>query len=231
MDLQEIKRHWEGFAQRDPLWSILTLAGTEDGRWDPSGFFRTGSQAVEESLQWLEECGVRIAFSHALDFGCGVGRLTRGLMERFDRATGIDIAPTMIRWARAFDAASRCQFIHHEANDLSPIPDVSIDFLLCLLVLQHMHPRYSKRYVREFLRVLRPGGAAVIQLPSGGYPGYCAPDSEAPAQFPAMEMYFVPRDTFTSWVNESGGEIVALCDDDSAPPFPGTRYLLRRCLC
>jgi ubiquinone/menaquinone biosynthesis C-methylase UbiE len=228
MELDEVKRHWEGFAQLDPLWAILTIPGTEGGKWDPRAFFQSGENEVRDDLALLEEYGVSIPHGHALDFGCGVGRLTQGLAKHFDRATGMDIAPTMIRLARSFDAAARCRFIHNETNDLSVIPAASVDFLLTLLVLQHMAPRYSERYVREFFRVLRPGGAAIVQLPSGGHPGYADPALNVSAKFPSMEMHFVPRETFISWVQESGGEIVAMRDDNSAPPFPGTRYVLRR---
>ena len=34
------------------------------------------------------------------------------------------------------------------------------------IVLQHIHPHYSKQYLKEFLRVLKPGGMLVFQLPS-----------------------------------------------------------------
>src|SRR5262249_36530770 len=34
------------------------------------------------------------------------------------------------------------------------------------LVLQHMRPEYSTSYLREFLRVLAPGGVLVFQLPA-----------------------------------------------------------------
>ena len=37
---------------------------------------------------------------------------------------------------------------------------------MSFIVLQHMEPRYAKAYVAEFLRVLRPGGVALFQLPS-----------------------------------------------------------------
>lgn len=36
----------------------------------------------------------------ALDFGCGVGRLTRALAAFFDRATGVDISSSMIEEAK-----------------------------------------------------------------------------------------------------------------------------------
>jgi hypothetical protein len=38
--------------------------------------------------------------------------------------------------------------------------------VLTVLVLQHMRPEYATGYVREFLRVLRPGGVAFFQIPT-----------------------------------------------------------------
>ena len=41
-----------------------------------------------------------------------------------------------------------------------------MDFLTCLLVLQHLPSREAiEGYLREFVRVLSPGGVAVVQLP------------------------------------------------------------------
>ena len=41
----------------------------------------------------------------ALDFGCGVGRLSQALADYFDRVVGADVSPTMIGLAR--DPGSR----------------------------------------------------------------------------------------------------------------------------
>jgi hypothetical protein len=41
-----------------------------------------------------------------------------------------------------------------------------VDFLSCLLVLKHLPSRdATEGYPREFVRVLSPGGVAVVQLP------------------------------------------------------------------
>ena len=42
----------------------------------------------------------------------------------------------------------------------------SFAFVYSSIVLQHLEPRYQKRYLSEFIRVLAPGGLLVFQLPS-----------------------------------------------------------------
>jgi len=41
-----------------------------------------------------------------------------------------------------------------------------VDFVYSRLVLQHIHPRYVRQYLAEFVRVLRNDGVLVFQLPT-----------------------------------------------------------------
>ena len=100
----------------------------------------------------------------ALDFGCGVRRLTRALAAHF--ATGVDLAPSMMAQAQALDLEHRCEFVLNARADLSMFPDNTFDFIYSNIVLQHMRPEYSTAYIREFCRALAPGAVAVFQLPS-----------------------------------------------------------------
>ena len=50
-----------------------------------------------------------------------------------------------------------------EASDLSPIPDASYDFVLASHVLEHI--ANPLRALREWSRVLKPGGALVVIVP------------------------------------------------------------------
>ena len=43
--------------------------------------------------------------------------------------------------------------------------DNSFDFIYSYVVLQHMRPDYALSYLREFVRVLAPGGVMAFQLP------------------------------------------------------------------
>jgi ubiquinone/menaquinone biosynthesis C-methylase UbiE len=46
----------------------------------------------------------------------------------------------------------------NDQDDLRIFPDNTFDFIYSNFVLQHIKPDYTKAYIREFLRVLAPGG-------------------------------------------------------------------------
>src|SRR5213075_3164955 len=130
-------------------------------------FFRTGVVEIDDVMAYVDRLGLKFARRAALDFGCGVGRLTQALCGHFDAAVGVDIAPSMIDKARAYNRhGERCRYSLNVSDDLSQFDDGQFDFIYSNIVLQHMLPRYSKKYVREFLRLLAPGGVAVLQLPT-----------------------------------------------------------------
>ena len=179
MEIDTLKRHWEAFGRDDPLWAVLTEASRIGGRWDLDEFLERGESDVGACLAELDELGVRFERGRALDFGCGVGRLTQALAERFERCDGVDIAESMIEEARRINRhGDRCRYYVNDAPNLGLFSGASFDFVLSFIVLQHMEPRYSKAYIREFIRVLRPGGVAVFQLPSG-------PATKPPEAMPA----------------------------------------------
>ena len=50
--------------------------------------------------------------------------------------------------------ADRVRFHHNDAPDLRLFDDGCFDFILSMLVLQHMEPQLMRGYMREFVRVL-----------------------------------------------------------------------------
>lgn len=167
MDIKELQRNWDQFGKTDALRSILNGAPTPDG-WNEEDFFRTGKLDIDAAFGNLERLGTLPRRGRALDFGCGVGRLTQALCERFDSVVGVDIAPAMIERARRYNRfGDRCQYVVNDRDDLSRFPDGAFDFVYSLIVLQHMKPEYSQRYLKEFLRITVPRGVVVFQIPAG----------------------------------------------------------------
>jgi SAM-dependent methyltransferase len=160
---------WEDWGRVDPFWAVLSEADARHGGWDVDRFFATGVDMVATMLTHVGGYGRPERHEVALDFGCGLGRLTRALAPHFTRTYGLDVASTMIEEARRLDSGpdrSGAVFVLHDRDDLSGYETGSIDFLSCLLVLQHLPSREAiETYLREFVRVLAPGGASVVQLP------------------------------------------------------------------
>jgi ubiquinone/menaquinone biosynthesis C-methylase UbiE len=138
-----------------------------DGKWTTEEFFATGVSEIETVIDLLRSLNLQIdREGQALDFGCGVGRLTQALSTEFRECYGIDISPEMIAAAtRMANGNSKCHFLVNSKPDLCSIEDSTLSFIYCSIVLQHIEPERVSSYLREFVRVLRPGGILVFQVP------------------------------------------------------------------
>jgi SAM-dependent methyltransferase len=223
-----LKEDWNRLAESDPLWAILTDPAKRCGGWDAGEFFATGVREIADAMETARGFGYPAECHTALDFGCGVGRLTQALAGFFDRVTGVDISPVMIELARQYNRhGDRCAYLLNAANHLRQFPDASFDFIYSRIVLQHVGARNALGYVREFARVLRPSGLALFQLPSRlrspsalsrfGYrinrvrgqllsnPGF-------------MYMCGVPREKVIGEVEKAGARVIHVLEDYSARP-------------
>jgi SAM-dependent methyltransferase len=179
MDLAILGHNWNLLAQQDPMWAILMVPGRRNGRWDKREFFQTGRDDILYVLTRVRDLRFPLRRGRALDFGCGVGRLTQALACYFDETVGVDIAPAMIEQARFHNPyPSRCHFRLNACDDLRQFPDNQFDLIVSIIVLQHIRHDYARRYIAEFLRVLAPGGLLVFQQPSHYSRKAFAPDYE-----------------------------------------------------
>jgi len=167
MRLEELQRNWDRFGRKDPMWAILTDPDKDGGRWDRESFFRTGVAEIRALFRHLHELEIPPPTGKALDFGCGIGRLSQALCTRMEEVWGVDIAPSMIDQARQWNQyGERCHYVLNERDDLSVFGDRTFDLIYSNITLQHMAPAYARAYIREFLRLLAPGGVLVFQLPA-----------------------------------------------------------------
>jgi SAM-dependent methyltransferase len=166
-DLRRLQRDWDDLAAGDPLWAILSDPARRYGRWDLTDFLESGEREVAALMRKSESLGHPTARGRALDFGCGVGRLTRALGVRFRETVGVDISPTMIDQARRVNAdRPNCTFVHNVQPALSIFPDASFDLVYTNIVLQHLpNQSTAERYIGELVRVLAAGGLLVFQIP------------------------------------------------------------------
>lgn len=100
-----------------------------------------------------------------LDVGCGTGTLAAAVARAAPGATvsGIDADPEILRKARArADAAGLAIEFAHGRGDSLPHDDASFDVVLSTLFFHHLPDEGKRAAANEIVRVLRPGGRAVV---------------------------------------------------------------------
>jgi 2-polyprenyl-3-methyl-5-hydroxy-6-metoxy-1,4-benzoquinol methylase len=177
-----------------------------------------------------------------LDYGAGVGQLTRRLMDlqRFDSVSATDIMRV------PSDLSGKVEWIDQDLN--APLADHAdaFDVVVAAEVIEHLeNPRFM---IREIFRILRPGGTAIVTTPNNetwrsliallvrGHFVYFG-DSDYPAHitallrkdfirifqealFAAPEFYFsnsggIPGKPLTSWQQVSFGALGGLRYSDN----------------
>jgi len=156
-------RDWDDLALVDPFWAVLAADDKRGGGWEATEFFATGEADIEEMLATAAQLGRPTRHERALDFGCGVGRLTRALARRFDEAVGIDVSERMLEHARRLNADT-ANVTFASSDEPPPEP---FDLVVANLVLQHLPSKALARvYIGRLIKATRPDGLLVFQLPT-----------------------------------------------------------------
>jgi SAM-dependent methyltransferase len=153
---------WERLAKTDPLWAICFRKDARGGKWDLEEFLSSGRTEIEWAWRTLAEADA-IPPRHrlAVDFGCGVGRLTQALTAKVDEVIGVDASATMLELAEELAAGRPCRF----SRDLAGVADGSVDIIYSSLVLQHLPVEQLAGYLAEFQRVLAADGSGLLHYP------------------------------------------------------------------
>jgi SAM-dependent methyltransferase len=162
MSVRRHQRDWEELAELDPLWAVLSDPARRGGGWQLDEFLATGEADAERVLRVAAGLGRPSRRGRVLDFGCGVGRVTRAFAAHFDEAIGVDLSARMVDQARRLHSdVPNCRF-----ETLSAPEEDSFDLVYSRIVLQHLpRARDALGYVDDFLRAVRPDGLVVFQLP------------------------------------------------------------------
>jgi len=167
MDIKELQKNWDNLGKTDPLWATLSHSGKKGNKWQVEEFFKTGVKEIDEVMEYIEKLDIKVQGKRALDFGCAVGRLTQALANYFGEVCGVDIAPSMIELAKKYNRqGNKCKYYLNENTGLKLFNENNFDFIYTNITFLHMEPRYSKAYIKEFLRLLTPNGLLIFWLPS-----------------------------------------------------------------
>jgi ubiquinone/menaquinone biosynthesis C-methylase UbiE len=160
------KEDWEILSEIDPLHAIIGGSLKIDNELHMKEFFETGIDEIKGIMTKCNSLSLPNNYENALDFGCGIGRLSRALRKYFNNVYGIDISENMIKLAKQKNKKDNLNFLLNEKNDLSVFTDQIFDLIYSNITLQHIADKKTiELFIYEFIRVLRNDGILIFQLP------------------------------------------------------------------
>jgi SAM-dependent methyltransferase len=228
---EHVNRSWQHLGETDPYWSVLT---SPEYRGRPPAeqiarFFATGAAEVGRLEKALARNGLALgpADGTCVEYGCGIGRVTRHLAPHFARTVGVDISAPHLALARehaAADGIGGIEWLHLDTLDrLSSLP--AADFVYSVIVLQHNPPPVIERILSAFARMLKPGGIAHFQVPTyrSDYEFRLADYVRDQLGRTEMEMHAFPQQRIFEIFAEAGAVPVSVVEDGATGNRRGER--------
>jgi len=212
--------NWDRLAAADAMWTVVSDPSKFGGKWDPQEFFATGEPIIER-ISSLENLGFQMQRATAVDFGCGLGRVSRWLAKCFSHVVGIDISPKMLDMAESYNAGKDAiTFVQGNEKNI-PLATASADFIYSFIALQHIPRPLQELYLREFARVVRPGGYLYFQTPS--HPIYVKETEfrqtfNTPSGPAHIDIHTFPCAAVEALLHGAGCEVLRVFDDVSCGP-------------
>lgn len=102
-----------------------------------------------------------------LDYGCGIGRVARHVAPGCGTLWAVDVSEEMLTMAsRRMADRPNMRFARSTGTAVPDVPAGSVDLIYSLLVVQHAEREDAFMILRDFRRMLRPGGTAYITFPN-----------------------------------------------------------------
>ena len=224
---EHVQSIWQELGRTEPHWSVVISEQFRQANIDAhkATFYQTGAQHVTDLFGALARNHVDYSgFKTCLDYGCGVGRITRHLAPRFENVYAYDISASHLRCAEEFLKEENIANVRlgqlQRVRDLDQLPKVDVVF--SMLVLQHNPPPVMGFIIERLARSLNPGGVAVFQLPTYrlGYSFSIADYSDGQAARREMEMHVLPQSRVFAIAAEAQASVIEVIDDG----WTGIRY-------
>lgn len=160
-------RMWERWGRIAPYFGVLADPRFANERIADhrDEFFASGRGQVDHILTSFERHFGPLGEGRALDHGCGVGRLTLPLAERFAEVVGLDISSAMLAEAESNARTAGAGNVRFAlANDALSRAGEPFDFVNSYIVLQHIPVRRGLGIFRRLIDLVYPGGGFHLHL-------------------------------------------------------------------
>jgi cyclopropane fatty-acyl-phospholipid synthase-like methyltransferase len=170
---QEFRDFWHQPSLQDAMHKRVLTNCSTDGIKDP----------LEQKKNWNEDTTYNQIYEDIkllnlnnndtiLDFGCGVGRISKQLLKMNFNVMAVDVSPSMLEYAKEYIGINNIDNISFVLTDGFGCGDVaflSCDAAISYITFQHMTSlEMVESNMKDINRILKIGGKIIIQHYIGG---------------------------------------------------------------
>ncbi|MCZ2075941.1 MAG: class I SAM-dependent methyltransferase [Bryobacteraceae bacterium] len=235
--LEQVQRSWKKLGEEAPHWSVVTRDEFRPDQFHAhqEEFWRSGEGDVQRFFIWAARNGIPVDPGWTCpDYGCGAGRSTAVLAQRFSKVIGCDVsAPHMALAARRLKDQRNTNVEFILVNSLAALDSLPpVDLIFSVIVLQHNPPPVIVALLERLLMHLRPGGVAYFRAPTRAR-GYIFKvddylrDRENKLE---MEMHVIPQKGVFEILRRAGCELIEVQPDNmtGSLDFISNTFLVRK---
>jgi SAM-dependent methyltransferase len=209
---------WRKLGETEPYWSVLAHSDFYSDNISDSaldGFYQTGEESARLIDSFAARTGWTVKRGICLELGCGVGRVTPWLAQRFDEVVAVDISPGNLaicdRYLKGKGVRNVETLLIRSPQELDHIE--SFDFFYSVITLQHNAPPVQKYLLEKILSKIRPGGACLFQTTAEfqNYSFSALTYLEGPQQ--VMDMHCLPQPVVLKLIRDAGLEAACVTTD------------------
>ncbi|MGH9466196.1 MAG: class I SAM-dependent methyltransferase [Terriglobales bacterium] len=165
------RRFWDSKALENPYWYVSSFVDYTHPNLE--AFWQSGARIWNDIKQYA---AYRPDRSHTVvEIGCGIGRLSRVIGREVGIVHAFDISPEMIERGKR-GAPANIRFHLTSGDTLQPLAPDAADLVLAYLVFQHLpNEDVYAQYLREMVRVAKPGASVVFTTSPRDWKMYVLP--------------------------------------------------------
>lgn len=157
--MQDTDVDWAIWGEGEPYFGVLSEPRFLRANITPADledFWQSGKSQVVGFRDLIRNHFGDFNTATALDFGCGVGRLTHGMADVCQHVVGLDVSPGMLAEAR--------RHAPENAEYLMELSDQTFDWVNSIIVFQHIPPVRGYAILEDLLSRVSDGGAISLHF-------------------------------------------------------------------
>ena len=226
--------HRRALGEAEPWWSCLPDDRFRAAHIDAAAldtFWQGGKAEAEQCETTLRRHNmVPGAFRTCVEFGCGVGRVTRALAGRFPRVIATDISTSHLETARrvldeaGLSAVNTVLLSSNAAFEALP----RFEALVSVQALQYLAPPVARHFLERLLERLKPEGIAYLQLCTAQLGYAYDPQTATPPVAGSLDTHAFPQDALFEVLHAAGCVPLEFREDHHSSPQRLSNTLLLR---